>query len=248
MIPTSLNSTPGVPVSTTLTITNVGNVAYDAAISPTLPSGWTISGEDTPVSLAIGGSTTETVTITPPASAPLNSKQDVTLTYGPGVTQNTVSVIGVTPNPSTVEAGTSLDVSASVLAGVTQAEQGTVSYTVTNCQGTVVFTSTPVPIALPEVTGVTSVDLGNARHHGLQPRHLHDQCQRRAIPAASPSPGRPARGNCSSLRRSRPRQSLDRRNDTLTPGSGTVTEHAFHRRPGTIGPGRHGQPGGQRGD
>ena len=44
--PTSLNSTPGVPVTTTLTVTNVGNVAYDAAISPTLPSGWTISGED----------------------------------------------------------------------------------------------------------------------------------------------------------------------------------------------------------
>ena len=52
--PASLNSTPGVPVSTTLTITNVGNVAYDAAISPTLPSGWTISGANTPVSLAVG--------------------------------------------------------------------------------------------------------------------------------------------------------------------------------------------------
>ena len=42
--PTSLNSTPGVPVATRLTVTNAGNVAYDAAISPTLPSGWTISG------------------------------------------------------------------------------------------------------------------------------------------------------------------------------------------------------------
>ncbi len=100
---------------------------------------------------------------------PLNSTQNVTLTYGPGVTQSTVSVLGVTPNPATVEADTQVDVSASVLAGVTQAEQGTVSYTVTNSSGTVVFTSTPVAIALPEVTGVTSVDLGNLDTTGFSP-------------------------------------------------------------------------------
>ena len=167
--PTSLNSTPGVPVATTLTITNVGNVAYDAAISPTLPSGWTISGEDTPVSLAVGQSTTETATITPPTSAPLNSTQDVTLTYGPTVAEDTVSVLDVTPNPATVEAGTQVDVTTDVLAGVTQDEQGTVSYTVTNSLGTVVFTSASVAIALPEVIGVTNVDLGNLDTTGFSP-------------------------------------------------------------------------------
>ncbi len=167
--PTSLNSTPGVPVSATLTVTNVGNVAYDAAISPTLPTGWTISGTNTPVSLAVGQSTTETVTIMPPANAALNSTQDVTLTYGQGAAQDDVSVLGVTPNPSTAEAGSQVDVTASILAGVTQAEQGTVSYTVTDSQGTVVFTSTPVAISLPEVIGVTSVDLGDIDTTGFSP-------------------------------------------------------------------------------
>ena len=159
--PAALNSIPGAAVSTTLTITNVGNVAYDAAISPTLPSAWTISGTNTPLSLAIGATTTETVTITPPTTAPLNSSQNVVLTYGQARTQNDVSVVAVTPNPSTVAAGAQVDVSASILAGVTQAEQGSVSYTVTNSLAAVVYTSTPVAIALPEVIGATSVDLGN---------------------------------------------------------------------------------------
>ena len=165
--PTSLNTTPGAPVQTTLTITNVGNETYDAAVSPTLPSGWTISGGNTPVSLAVGASTSETVTITPPANAPLNSLQNVTLAYGQGAAQNAVSVTAVTPNPSTVEAGTPVDVTAGILAGVTQAEQGTVSYSVTTSQGTI--NSTPVAISLPEVIGLSTIDLGNLNTANLSP-------------------------------------------------------------------------------
>ncbi len=165
--PTSLNTTPGAPVQTTLTITNVGNETYDAAVSPTLPSGWTISGGNTPVSLAVGASTSETVTITPPANAPLNSLQNVTLAYGQGEAQNAVSVTAVTPNPSTVEAGTPVDVTAGILAGVTQAEQGTVSYSVTTSQGTI--NSTPVAISLPEVIGLSTIDLGNLNTANLSP-------------------------------------------------------------------------------
>ncbi len=218
--PTSLSSSLGVPVTTALTITNVGNVAYDAAISPTLPSGWTISGEDTPVSLAVGASTTETVTITPAASAPLNTVQDVTLTYGQASAQNVVSVIGVTPNPSTVEADTQVDVSASVLAGVTQTEPGSVSYTVTNSQNTVVFTSTPVAITLPEVIGVTSVDLGTLDTTGFSPGAYTINV---SVSDASNQPiaGATGQGQLFIAAPIAASQSLS--TNALTPGSGTVT-------------------------
>ncbi len=206
--PALLNSTPGVPVSTTLTITNVGNVTYNPAINPTLPSGWTISGVDVPASLAVGASETVTATVTPPAGAPLNSTQNVVLTYGQGTLQDAVSVVGVTPNPSTAEAGTQVDVTAGILAGVTQAEQGTVSYTVTNSEAAVVFTSTPVPISLPEVIGVQNVDLGTFATAGLSPGAYRSPSPS-TVPTASPSRARPAKGSCSSTRRSpRPNRSV----------------------------------------
>ncbi len=220
--PTSLNTTPGVPVTTTLTVTNVGNVAYDAAISPTLPSGWTISGENTPVSLAIGASTTETVTITPPASAPLNSTQNVTLTYGQGVTEN--DGVGHRSDPQPVDGRSGIrqvDVSASVLAGVTQAEQGTVSYTVTNSQGTVVFTSTPAAIALPEVTGVTSVDLGTLDTTGFSPGTYTINVSV-SDSTGTPIAGATGQGELFIAAPITASQSLSA--DTLTPGSGTVTD------------------------
>ena len=132
-----------------------------------------------------------------------------------------MSVIGVTPNPLTVEAGTPLDVSADMLAGVTQAEEGTVSYTVTNSQGTVVFTSTPAAIALPEVIGVTSVDLGTLDTTGFSPGTYT------IIVSISDSTGTPIAGTTGQgeLYIAAPitaSQSLSA--DTLTPGSGTVTD------------------------
>ncbi len=167
--PTALSTTPGTAVATQLTITNVGNVPYDAAVTPTLPAGWTISGGDVPVSLAVGSSTTETVMVTPPANAPLNSTQNVTLTFGQAAAQNTVSVLSVTPSPSTVEADTQVDVAASILTGVTAAGHGSVSYTVSDSHNNVVFTSTAVPLALNEVIGVTNVNLGTFDTTGLAP-------------------------------------------------------------------------------
>jgi uncharacterized membrane protein len=82
--PTAVSTTPGTPVSTTLTLTNAGNVAENVTLASTLPTGLTASPLN-PVSLAIGQSTTETLTLTPDASTPLNSllQATVTATFGP---------------------------------------------------------------------------------------------------------------------------------------------------------------------
>ena len=207
--PTSLNSTPGVPVATRLTVTNAGNVAYDAAISPTLPSGWTISGTSTPVSLAIGASTTETATIIPPVDAALNSTQNVTLTYGPGVTQNAVSVLSVTPNPATVEADTQVDVSASVLAGVTQAEQGTCRIPSPTAGNGRLY----IDAGGDRAAGSHRRDerrSGQPRHYGFQPRHVYDQCQRQRFHRAA------------DRRRDRPGGAVRRRADHGEPIARTI--------------------------
>ncbi len=57
------------------------------------PSGLTLAGL-TPVSLAVGQSTTETITLTPDASTPLNSTLDATITatFGPSASPETQTV------------------------------------------------------------------------------------------------------------------------------------------------------------
>ncbi len=83
--PAAVSTIPGAPVTDTLTITNVGNVDEDnITLTDTLPSGLTLTGF-TPVSLAVGQSTTETITLTPDASTPLNTSlaATITATYGP---------------------------------------------------------------------------------------------------------------------------------------------------------------------
>ncbi len=83
--PSAVSTIPGSPVSTTVTLTNVGNVTEDnIALTDTLPSGLTLTGL-APVSLAVGQSTTEIIALTPDASIPLNSILDatVTATFGP---------------------------------------------------------------------------------------------------------------------------------------------------------------------
>lgn len=89
--PTSANSTPGAPVSATITLTNVGNVAEDqVTLTTTLPSGLTLTGL-APVSLAVGESKTLTITLTPAASTPLNSllTATITATFGSSTTPQT---------------------------------------------------------------------------------------------------------------------------------------------------------------
>ena len=77
--PTSVNTTPGTAVTDTLTITNAGNVPENGiTLTVTTPSGLTLTGLS-PVSLAVGQSTTETITLTPAASTPLGSELQTTI-------------------------------------------------------------------------------------------------------------------------------------------------------------------------
>jgi len=91
--PSSVNTTPGTPVSDTITLTNAGNVPETVSLAETLPSGLTASAL-TPASLAVGQSTTETITLTPDASTPLNSTLNATITatFGPSASPETQTV------------------------------------------------------------------------------------------------------------------------------------------------------------
>ena len=92
--PASLSTTPGTPVQVAITLTNVGNVAENnITLKPTVSAGLTASGL-APLSLAVGQSMTETVTLTPAASIPLNTSLQATLTatYGASASPATQSV------------------------------------------------------------------------------------------------------------------------------------------------------------
>lgn len=90
--PRSVASTPGSPATTILTLTNVGNVPEDVTLAATLPNGLTASGLST-ATLQPGGSTTETVTLTPSAATAPNTTLNATFTasYGPAATPQTAA-------------------------------------------------------------------------------------------------------------------------------------------------------------
>ena len=83
--PTSVSTPPGAAITDTLTLTNVGNVP-ETKITLAFggSSGLTVTGL-TPVSLAVGQSTTETITLTPDLATPLNSTVDaiIAASFGP---------------------------------------------------------------------------------------------------------------------------------------------------------------------
>ncbi|HWB12842.1 MAG TPA: DUF4214 domain-containing protein [Pirellulales bacterium] len=177
--PASVTSTPGSPATATVTITNVGNVPTKAALSSSTDSNLTASGLPTaPVSVGVGQSTTETVTLTPAASAALNSTLTATFNAGPAATSDTVSVVSVSAalagagGTATPQAGTgatgaanfapgeTVDVTTDILAGVTSPRKALASYTVTDSTGTTVFMSTPVTVALGALPADDAVDLG----------------------------------------------------------------------------------------
>ena len=86
--PATVATTPGVPVSDTITLTNVGNVTENnITLTPTSTTGLMVT-TPAPVTLAPGQSTTASITLTPGASTPLNSLLQATLTatYGPSAT------------------------------------------------------------------------------------------------------------------------------------------------------------------
>ncbi|HQU42211.1 MAG TPA: transglutaminase domain-containing protein, partial [Pirellulales bacterium] len=184
--PVELSTTPGAATTAAITITNVGNVPYNAALATTTDSGLAISGLSSPGMIAVGQSVTETATLTPDASTPLNTTLNATVNVDQAATQNGVSVVEVNAStagavvpqngtgqeahpPGFAVAGQSVDVTADVQSEVSQSEQGEVSFTVTDAQGNTVFTSTAVPITLDTIGALTTVDLGTFNTTGFAP-------------------------------------------------------------------------------
>ena len=159
--PTVLNTTPAASVTDALAVQNVGNVPENVALSANTPSGLTLTGLPPTVSLGVGQSVNQTITLTPAADTPLNSTLTATISYATALPQDVVSVIQVSPTPSSVEAGQSLDVSATVFAGVSQPRPALASYVVKDSSGAVLFTSPSVPVQLTSVAATTAVDLGH---------------------------------------------------------------------------------------
>ena len=83
--PSTLNTTPGASVTTTLSLTASGNVPEDVQFTVDLPSGLSLAGLS-PVSLANGATTTLVLTLTPAAGTPLNTTRTATITasFGAG--------------------------------------------------------------------------------------------------------------------------------------------------------------------
>jgi len=94
----SLTSTSGSSATSTLTLTNVGNVAENVTPTATLALGVTASGL-APVTIQPGQSMTETITLTPDSTVPLNTPEQITFTasYGqatpPLTTTATLSLV-----------------------------------------------------------------------------------------------------------------------------------------------------------
>jgi hypothetical protein len=125
-------------------------------------SGVTSATSGAPVTIPIGQSVTQTLTLTPAAGTPDNTTLSATVNVGPGVTQDVVSVLSVTPNPGTLAtAGQAVDVSADIYAGVVNPRQAQVLYTVTDSNSHTIFTATPVPINLYNLPQTTTLDLGS---------------------------------------------------------------------------------------
>jgi uncharacterized membrane protein len=167
--PTQVNTLPGLGGTTTPTLQNVGNASESEAVLATTSPGLTLTGLSSPVSLGVGGSATQTLTLTPAANTPLNSFLLASLTVGPAATQNVVSVVNVNVSPSFTDAGQTVNVSADVLNGMTATEQAQVFFTVIDGSGDVVFTSSPVPLTLSALTNVATVNLGSLDTSALVP-------------------------------------------------------------------------------
>ncbi len=88
--PGSINTTPGVAASTVITLTNVGNVDESIALASTQSSGLSLVGLSL-ASLAPGGSLTESISLLPAASTPLNSALSATITATFGSTSSPVT-------------------------------------------------------------------------------------------------------------------------------------------------------------
>ncbi|HEU5430217.1 MAG TPA: hypothetical protein VFU81_01060, partial [Thermomicrobiales bacterium] len=93
-VPAQLSSTPGAAATTAITLINVGNVSESVALSASAPADVAVDGLSS-ATLAPGESKTITITVTPAATAALNSTLLTTITadFGPAGNPQTASAL-----------------------------------------------------------------------------------------------------------------------------------------------------------
>ncbi len=154
----------GLPSNVTAVFTQNGNPVTSVTLQPGQQLGGTggiiLALSETGGSLFPAGFS---VTATAEAAQEITSSVAGTLTVRPDF----VAVSEVDASPPFTEPGSPVDVTAKVLNAVNQQQQAQASYTVTGPTGSVVFTSTPVPLTLTVQTSLATVDLGSFSTTGL---------------------------------------------------------------------------------
>ncbi len=178
-LPSSIaEAEPGAPLTYQIDITNNGTAAatYDLSISTLPPNvtasfsqssvtvqpGQTLTGTSAPtVALTESGSTLVAFAFTVTATA--QAAPEITLGAEGQVTLRNESILvaGVNPNPAFTNAGGQVDVSAQIQSVVNEPTTVEVSYTVTDSNGVVLFSSTPMSASLTVTSALTNVDLGD---------------------------------------------------------------------------------------
>jgi len=170
--------TPGAPSLFNITLQNTGSTAttYTFSVSG-LPAGAIASFSQPSITLAPGaqvpsGSIVVTLGITETGDTlvPANIQLTATAVGAPEITLSTpgqlilrtevLQVAVAASTPPFTNAGGQVDVTAKIQSVVNEPKQIAVSYTVTDATNAVLFTSTPVMVALDITSGLTTVDLG----------------------------------------------------------------------------------------
>ncbi len=232
---------PQVPATFQLVLQNTGSqtTTYDLGISG-LPSGVTAAFSKLSITLGPGqvtpGSTgvpDVTLTLTPTStteeaafsftvSATARGASEITRSATGALTARSqlVQVVSVTPSPTFTNPGGQVDVSARILNAVNKEQQAQVSYTVTDANNNVIFTSQPVSTTLNVLTTLSTVDLGNLDTTGFA---LGQDTINVTVDESSGNPIPGATGTGSLLIGTPVTATLTTSPATLPPGNGTVT-------------------------
>jgi large repetitive protein len=170
---------PGVPAVYEIVLDNTGSdtATYDFSVSG-LPAGVTATFSQPSVTLAPGQSIPNTSTVVTLSlsesgdtlvaadfvvTATAEEAPEITLGTSGQLTLRTESlqVADVATNTPFTQPGGSVDVTTEVESVVNEPREVSISYTVTDANGDVLFTSTPVPESLSIRSTFTSVDLGS---------------------------------------------------------------------------------------
>ena len=227
---------PNTPATFTLVLRNLGNTPTTYVLSlEGLSPGLTGQFNQGQITLAPGAvSTAITVTLTPDATADITAlsfRVRATAQEAAGVTATAtgsftaraefVSVISVTTDPTFINAGGQVHVSARVLNAVNREQTARATFVVHDAANQVVFTSQPVNVTLGVLTSITTVALGTLDTTGFALGNDTIQVTLTTMDG-TPLPGGSGQGTL--LIGSPVSGSLSVDRDLLPPGTSTVTD------------------------